>query len=1298
MGTFRFLFVLMLATSSFFSEAVFANFLAIRVNPISEVSSPNATGCNRTENTCVNVNKLPQAGNASKCVIAGNFNKKIMAAAAPGVYLYIFEFQNNCKGKVQVNVKANNDWSSEAGWIEPGAHVGLRVAYDSSGDIPTDVYFQDPNAPNPIMPPLDTIAGSSYASYAPFVEQCRSGVGSPNIPGHSVLNLDRQSLSEMIPLTGAPFYLLYSSDRFKDGSSYRSAVGAGLGGWSLSNHHYYDIKNKIIYFGDGRTRYIELEAGEDDSGYSVGSGTGDEIYFFDVEGKHTTTLQMNPSVVLWTFSYDPTTGALTEVLDKFGKTYSVSKFSFSTPYGQTTQLDYDSSGNLKSVTNPNGETYSLQSDVFGRLALFQRPSGRSTTLTYDKVGNLITDSGSGGSSISIATLFSDGAMKIKSTTATGKTTYTQIEESNGIVYHSYQNGFGGSSVTSFENGNGHRYTDIYGNVYTSQLALTPYLFDNFYESVSGLQIAKSNISVIAETTKNIEYRTEKDGEHSHLITTVTLQKDPKRVFVEDFDSGVEMEGVPKTPSYTNLSPLKRKTKLTINSLRQPLSLEVDGLLPVKFDYDLNGKLATRGQGDNLQRFEYDNYGNLSAIVDPLGRITKYSYDKANRISAVSSPGGQTTSFSYDADGNVTSVTPPGKAAHAFSYNVLGLVAQYMPPSLQSKMSGANFYSYDLEKRLTRINLPSGELVEFVYDSNTTLLTSISTPLGKYSLDYRPKTDLINMVTTPDGIATNYAYIGSLPIEQNWIGPVSAFVSYAYNTDGTLAAVGVAGANRRYSNQSIAYDLDSLVIGVGNIKFVRNGFGAISSTVLGKVSESLQFDNFGGVVSDSFVVEKAGLISLAYSRDKIGRVVQKTEKQGNSTITSSFEYDLQGRLVKTTTDSNVRTYSYDANGNRVGFSDNGKPLIGVYDEQDRLISYGTTKYEYTDNGALSSKTEIDPATKVKKITKYTYDVFGNLRKVVLPDGKIIEYLIDGQNRRIGKKINGKIVQAFIYQNQLQIAGELDGAGNLLKTFVYGSKINVPDYVNYNGKQYRIISDEVGTPRLIVDSQTGQIVESLRFDEFGVSQGKASSIIPFGFAGGLLDTETGFVRFGARDYDAATGRWNSKDPIGFFGGMSNLYGYSHQDPVNYVDFNGRNPFAIAGAIVGAVMNGRDAIKANATPQQLVASVIVGGAMGFFAGSGVGIVQSAVYGFAGGYGNNSVNQILFTGNVDISEAVHAGVATALTGAAGALGTFGMNTLLTGTISETLGFAVGAGLGFGINSGVPNSPSGNSVGCIGK
>src|SRR6185436_2725489 len=49
-------------------------------------------------------------------------------------------------------------------------------------------------------------------------------------------------------------------------------------------------------------------------------------------------------------------------------------------------------------------------------------------------------------------------------------------------------------------------------------------------------------------------------------------------------------------------------------------------------------------------------------------------------------------------------------------------------------------------------------------------------------------------------------------------------------------------------------------------------------------------------------------------------------------------------------------------------------------------------------------------------------------------------------------------------------------------------------------------------------------------------------------------TGLVRFGARDYDAETGRWTIKDPVGLAGGSSNLYAYSYEDPINQQDPSG------------------------------------------------------------------------------------------------------------------------------------------------
>ncbi len=180
------------------------------------------------------------------------------------------------------------------------------------------------------------------------------------------------------------------------------------------------------------------------------------------------------------------------------------------------------------------------------------------------------------------------------------------------------------------------------------------------------------------------------------------------------------------------------------------------------------------------------------------------------------------------------------------------------------------------------------------------------------------------------------------------------------------------------------------------------------------------------------------------------------------------------------------------------------------------------------------------------------MLGNLRQVILPDGTVLDYIVDGQNRRIGKKRNNVLEQGFLYQDQLKPIAELDGNGTVVSRFVYATNANVPDFMIKGGVTYRLIKDHLGSPRLVVDIASNTVIQQMNYDVWGkVIQDSNPGFQPFGYAGGLYDRDTGLVRFGARDYDAETGRWTAKDPIGFGGGDTNLYGYVLGDPVNWVD---------------------------------------------------------------------------------------------------------------------------------------------------
>src|SRR5690606_26154069 len=156
------------------------------------------------------------------------------------------------------------------------------------------------------------------------------------------------------------------------------------------------------------------------------------------------------------------------------------------------------------------------------------------------------------------------------------------------------------------------------------------------------------------------------------------------------------------------------------------------------------------------------------------------------------------------------------------------------------------------------------------------------------------------------------------------------------------------------------------------------------------------------------------------------------------------------------------------------------------------------------------------------TSYDYDELGNLLQVDLPGGMVIDYLIEGRNRRVGKRVDDVLVQGFLYQDQLNPVAELDGNGSVLARFVYGDKPNVPAYMVKGDKTYRILSDHLGSPRLVIDTNTGDIAQRLDYDVWGKALLDTNpGFQPFGFAGGIYDPHTGLVRFGARDYDPATG---------------------------------------------------------------------------------------------------------------------------------------------------------------------------------
>jgi RHS repeat-associated protein len=1091
-----------------------------------------------------------------------------------------------------------------------------------------------------------------------------------NQKASSSINMDTLAISEAIPVVGAPFNLNYSSNRFQSGFSF-SMQTLGLGGWAPNIVHHYDIANQIFYAGDGGSRSVTAVA--NGSGYFIASQNATEVYYFDSNGVHLQTKDALTGVSKFTFSYAPQ-GNLSSITDQFGNVtsiqYSSGQAIISSPYGRLTQLTFDSNGFLASVTNPNSETYTLTNSSTGFLLSLQKPGGQMSQKSYDSNGYLTQDLGAGGNSINLTRTFDVSTLvqSVTSTTTLGRQTFYQTTSSGSASTHEATQPTGEVFNSVTPDLGAQSSTDSLGITTSANMVADP-RFGSMspYAQTSSTVINNSSIDILIAKTIQATLSNPNDPLSLTTLSTQTvLQNDPTRTFVSTYTAN--------NRSLATTSPLNRKVTSILNSFGEPQSNQIGSLTPLTFDYDAHGRLTNLNQGPSRKMIlTYDKNGNVASSTDFLNHMTSYQYDNAGRVIQQTNPNGSVISFSYDKNGNLISLTPPSRPTYTFNYNLFELLSNFLPPSLGGVSSSVN-YSYNLDEQLTQISLPTGDTLNFTYDSTTGLLTNVALPNGNLSYVYEPNSNLPEAIVSPDQEILVYSYLGNIVQCALTYGLVNGNVCFTYNTDGTLASifpfiVNTEGAVMQEGTmQTLSYDKDGLVVGAGDLAMNHDQNGLVVTSTLQNVNESLSYDSFGQISEDDFSIslttskhtQKFNIYDRSLTRDNLGRIIDIKHAYFAPYCGEPFwglpenkyVYDSLGRLTEALDDhAPLRKYVYDENGNRIQKITGFQVTEGHYNDQDQLIQYGHTFYTYDANGALSQKSVNDSRGGLfgglfaellsrvfdkndsgrTKITKYQFDAFSNLKFVTLPDGRVISYIVDGQNRRVGKQINGTLVQGFIYNSQTQIIAELDGSGNIVKQFIYGMKQNIPDYMITNGKEYRIISNQVGTPIYVVDASSGQVVEFENMDEFGYSasgematmasassaSNSTTSMLPFGFAGGLYDGDTGLVHMGAREYDPETGRWLQRDPIlfnipgtvpGATGPVqTNLYAYTLNDPINFIDptglfLTGPQWAGIIGGAVGGAASG--AIIGSGIPViGTGGGAIIGGIFGAIIGGTLG-----------------------------------------------------------------------------------------------
>ncbi|QDK45629.1 hypothetical protein DOM22_10950 [Bdellovibrio sp. ZAP7] len=938
------------------------------------------------------------------------------------------------------------------------------------------------------------------------------------------------------------------------------AIYLGMGGWLPSNYYFYDIHSKSLYKGNGQTEKVkatQIPSG----GYYVAIDDASSVLYFDSVGRIIEIKSGLLGATLVTYNYN-SSGYLISIVEPFGKITLFNRdangkfISITAPNGKVTTVTTDVNGYLSSITDPKNQIYSFTYyGTKGALSSFTKPGGQVSSFAYDWLGNLTQDSHSGGFFYNLFKEI-DGQSNINasmSTPMSRKTNYSGSIENDGtgVVTTTYPSG----SQTKTTYGLNKAIETLDRGI-TSAISTNPdprFVDRSYANSVTYRDEVRGGVSYYLQKFVDlndpsdpfsiVSYRDEIYGPNSYSL-------------VSSFN--------PTTKTFTNTTGIGKVSTTTIDGYERIVSEQQGNLSPVQYGYT-NEKLTTVAQGPRTTSFGYNSTTNyLESITNPLNQTTMFSYDSAGQLIGQIGPDLRSVAYTRDSNGNVTGITPFGRPVHQFTSNANELLSGYQPPSLTGVSNVNTTYTYNNDKQLTQITKPTGQTISYDYDLTTGVLAGYSTPLGSYTVERWTTSDKPKTIIMPNG-SNNYIEWAGDEIVYNQYRNASYGQIYAYRKnyqyDGVLLGDVVENPSGTQSSISYTFNSDQDLTNAGDMILSYNTpNGQLTTVKMGTSSttgftDTYTYNTFGEVTGYTVKRGSTTIYTMTLTRDALGRIDTKTQTMNSTTDAYSYVFDLSGRLQQVTKNAAViANYGYDSNSNRNAGNVGAQTTTASYDDQDRLTAYNSLTFTYDANGDLLTKTNNVTNT----TTQYTYDVFGNLTQVVLPGGATtISYEIDVLNRRVGMKVNNILQKRWVYMDQYRIAAELNASGTITKRFVYGSKENIPDYMIASGVKYRIISDQLGSPRLVVKQSDGTITQRMNHDEFGrVTEDTNPGYLPFGFAGGLYDNQTGLVRFGARDYDPEVGRWTAKDPIDFEGEDNNLYGYVENEPVNWIDINGAN----------------------------------------------------------------------------------------------------------------------------------------------
>ncbi|EHN08747.1 hypothetical protein PAI11_44530 [Patulibacter medicamentivorans] len=537
---------------------------------------------------------------------------------------------------------------------------------------------------------------------------------------------------------------------------------------------------------------------------------------------------------------------------------------------------------------------------------------------------------------------------------------------------------------------------------------------------------------------------------------------------------------------------------------------------VTYAYDADRNPVKRIDGNGHETTTtYDAKGNRTSVEDAEGRTTRWTYDANRQVTSITKPSGRKTTIDYDADGHPTKVSRtlvrPGQAdqveATSFTYDTRGLVTKMTDPRGKEWSHG-----YDAAGNRTSTTSPEGRKTTSTFDAASRLLTQTSgrgNASGANPADFtttvtrdgrgRPTTiedangktttmaydanDNRTTVTDPDGVSLQTTFDAeNQPVRQTRAD--GSYQVTAYDADGNVTGfIDGRGKTTRYEWDSAGRKtatIDPLGRRTG-LTYDAAGNVTVATDPAGRTA-AYSYDDAGVLQGVDFSDPDTHDIGFSYDAD--GQRTGMTDETG----TSSFEYDSLGRMTRAV-DGGARTveYTYDISSNPTGIKyPNGQTVSRTFDD-DRLMTGVTDWLNHT--------------------TTFSYDPDGRLSKTEFPGGSSLADRVSRDNEggplaiafgdqagSLGKLDYGRTDGGRVASEQAQnmpggtTAFDYDQNGRLSLAGTDTFSYNAADGITKLAGLEPLVYDDAGQ---LTVSNSGANERSFSFDSLGARTGESGA---------------------------------------------------------------------------------------------------------------------------------------------------------------------------------------------------------------